>query len=257
MKYILTLLLASGFLFAKPSNTGYSGAPGSKGTCASSCHGSGKGSIIINGLPTEYEPQKTYDIVVTYSSGSKISNFNLSSRVGSSTVVAGTFTAKSNSSLYSINGTESGIHASSNNIDTAKFTWTAPAEGTGNVSFYLAGMQGSTKSGTNTKIVAAVLEKITTNISNNEIPNELTLYQNYPNPFNPTTTISFSIPRESNVTIDVFNLLGQKIFTLVDKVKENGTYKIIFDGSNLAAGAYIYRIQNEGKVFSKKMLLVK
>ena len=55
---------------------------------------------------------------------------------------------------------------------------------------------------------------------------------------------------------EVQEFLGKPMIAIYE-VKENGTYKIIFDGSNLAAGAYIYRIQNEGKVFSKKKLLVK
>jgi len=94
----------------------------------------------------------------------------------------------------------------------------------------------------------------------NEISEEPSLFkleQNYPNPFNPTTTISFSLNQSENVTLNVFNSLGQKVATLVDGVKASGTHSVQFNASSLSSGLYSYQIQANGKVSTKKMLLIK
>jgi len=92
-------------------------------------------------------------------------------------------------------------------------------------------------------------------------PNKFTLYQNYPNPFNPTTTIEFSIPEKSNVTISVFNALGELVTTLVNGSLEAGYQKVSFNASNLTSGTYIYQIKaissNSSFVDTKKMVLIK
>ena len=92
-------------------------------------------------------------------------------------------------------------------------------------------------------------------------PNKFTLYQNYPNPFNPTTTIEFSIPERSNVTISVFNALGELVTTLVNGSLEAGYQKVSFNASNLTSGTYIYQIKaissNRSFVDTKKMILIK
>ena len=84
-----------------------------------------------------------------------------------------------------------------------------------------------------------------------------TLSQNYPNPFNPGTIISYSLQKMSNVKITVYDLLGHEVATLVNGMKPAGTYKVRFDGSNLSSGIYIYKLQSEGKVISRKMALIK
>ncbi len=89
------------------------------------------------------------------------------------------------------------------------------------------------------------------------IPEIFSLSQNYPNPFNPTTNISFTLPRASNVTLEVFNLLGQKVAVLADGMYEAGEHIVTWDASRNASGVYFYRMQAEGFVESKKMLLVK
>jgi len=76
-----------------------------------------------------------------------------------------------------------------------------------------------------------------------EHPKEFLLKQNYPNPFNPTTTIKYQIPELSFVTINVFDVLGNVIETLVDEAKSVGTYKIEFNASTLPSGVYFYRLQ--------------
>ncbi len=83
------------------------------------------------------------------------------------------------------------------------------------------------------------------------------LQQNYPNPFNPSTTINYSIPKSSNVKIEVYNLLGKKISTLVNEFKSAGSYKVKWNAENFSSGIYFYRIQAEGFSETKKMILLK
>ena len=80
---------------------------------------------------------------------------------------------------------------------------------------------------------------------------------NYPNPFNPSTTIHYHIPIDSYVTIDVYDINGQRVKTLVDTNMEAGTHKILFKGRNLSSGLYFYRIRTEQYEMTKKMILVK
>ncbi len=83
------------------------------------------------------------------------------------------------------------------------------------------------------------------------------LYQNNPNPFNPTTIISYSIPRESIVTLKVYDILGRQVATLVNEQKSAGTYKVNFNAENLSSGIYFYSLQTNEKIITKKMLLIK
>jgi hypothetical protein len=88
-------------------------------------------------------------------------------------------------------------------------------------------------------------------------PTEFALQQNYPNPFNPTSVIEYSLPSSSHVLLELYNLLGQKIATLVNDVKAPGFYQVQVDGANLASGVYIYRLTAGQKTFVRKMALVK
>ncbi len=85
------------------------------------------------------------------------------------------------------------------------------------------------------------------------------LDQNYPNPFNPSTTIKYSVPERTQVTIRLMNLLGQEVHTpLVDAVKDPGTYEYDFtDADNLPSGTYIYRMDAGSFSASKRMVLLK
>ena len=90
-----------------------------------------------------------------------------------------------------------------------------------------------------------------------KIPTDFNLGQNYPNPFNPSTTISYSIPREGIVTLKVCDILGEEVVTLVNEEKIPGEYKIKFTGLNLASGIYIYTIKANNFISSKKMIYLK
>jgi len=89
------------------------------------------------------------------------------------------------------------------------------------------------------------------------IPNEFTLGQNYPNPFNPSTTIDYSIPRRSSVTITIFDILGRKVTTLVNSEIDAGNHKVKFDGSSFSSGIYFYQLRIDDYITNKKMILVK
>jgi hypothetical protein len=89
------------------------------------------------------------------------------------------------------------------------------------------------------------------------VPLRFELYNNYPNPFNPATTIDYSIPKTSLVTIKVFDILGREVKTLVNEEKTSGNYSIKFNESGLASGVYFYRLQSGDFVSTKKMLLLK
>lgn len=86
---------------------------------------------------------------------------------------------------------------------------------------------------------------------------EYRLNQNYPNPFNPTTTISYSIPMTSNVSLKIFNVVGREVATLVNESKSAGSYSINFNASGLSSGVYFYQLTTASFSATKKFILVK
>jgi hypothetical protein len=94
------------------------------------------------------------------------------------------------------------------------------------------------------------------------LPSGYVLHQNHPNPFNPTTTIEYSLPRRGHVTVEVFNVLGQRVRTLVDRVESAGSHAVVWNGTDasgepVATGLYLYRLQAGRHIELKKMLLMK
>ncbi len=81
--------------------------------------------------------------------------------------------------------------------------------------------------------------------------------QNFPNPFNPTTTINYQIPKDGQVTIKVFDALGDEVKKLVDEFKPASWYSVVFDASHLSSGIYFYSIHAGDYSAVKKMLLIK
>jgi hypothetical protein len=103
-------------------------------------------------------------------------------------------------------------------------------------------------------------EWLLTDVENNNKPitENYVLEQNYPNPFNPTTVIEFTIQEQYNVSLDVFNSLGQKVATLINKKLNAGNYKYTFDASKLSSGIYFYRLKaGNSLIQNKKMVLLK
>lgn len=89
------------------------------------------------------------------------------------------------------------------------------------------------------------------------IPAVMRLSQNYPNPFNPSTTISFDVPREEYVSLNVYNVIGQEVAVLANGRYAPGSYQAVFDASGLPSGVYIYRLSNGAQSQTKSMLLVR
>ncbi len=120
----------------------------------------------------------------------------------------------------------------------------------------------------NTKYAVALLQKALgwyptdVKLLNGEIPTEFALAQNYPNPFNPTTTIKFSLPEQQRVKLEVFDIVGKLVTTIVDKDLAPGKYDVLWEGKDrsgavVTSGVYLYRLQAGSYSALKKMLLVK
>jgi hypothetical protein len=91
----------------------------------------------------------------------------------------------------------------------------------------------------------------------NELPDKYTLFQNYPNPFNPRTVIGYSLLKNSEVTLKVYDILGKEVATLVNEKQSPGMYEVTFDGTQFPSGIYFYTIETQRNKETKKMLLIK
>jgi hypothetical protein len=117
--------------------------------------------------------------------------------------------------------------------------------------------------GENIKVVSDFpdgINLIPTSSENEEIsiPTEFVLEQNYPNPFNPSTNISYSIARPSEVSIRIYNSIGALVSSINEGSRAPGNYTVTFNASNLATGMYIYTLSADNQIVStKKMLLIK
>ena len=90
-----------------------------------------------------------------------------------------------------------------------------------------------------------------------EVPKDFALRQNYPNPFNPSTNIEFSVPKSEFINLTIYNALGKEISNPVNNELNAGTYKVVFDASNLPSGVYFYKLKTNGFYSTKKMILLK
>ena len=91
----------------------------------------------------------------------------------------------------------------------------------------------------------------------NVIPNSFVLEKNYPNPFNPYTSINYSLSSNGQISLVVYNSLGQIVKTLENGYKQKGSYTVSFDGSALPSGIYFYQLSSRGHIKTEKMSLVK
>ena len=96
----------------------------------------------------------------------------------------------------------------------------------------------------------------------NNIPIGYALEQNYPNPFNPETTIRFSVPKLTNIQINIYNELGQLVRTLVDEIKPAGEYRVIWDGRNgrgeiVSSGVYLYQMRTDRVILQRKIVFLR
>ena len=90
-----------------------------------------------------------------------------------------------------------------------------------------------------------------------QVPDNFVLSQNYPNPFNPSTTIQYSIPESGNVSLQIFNTLGEEVANLVNEYQEPGIYKVNFNAENLSSGVYYYRLESGRFSQTHKMILLR
>ena len=106
---------------------------------------------------------------------------------------------------------------------------------------------------------AVKLKRVLNPVSVDEeiIPEKFSVLQNYPNPFNPSTTISFTLPERGNVSVKVFNMLGEEVARLVNEVKDAGRYNITWNANGFSSGVYFYSVIYNNKSTVKKMLLLK
>ncbi len=125
------------------------------------------------------------------------------------------------------------------------YFWRVSASNPGGTSGYSA--VGSFTTGTGVDAIDAP----------NGIPKVFALYQNYPNPFNPTTTIQYDVPKESHVTITVYDVTGREVATLVNQNQSAGSYSVVFNGSRFASGMYFFRMVAGNYVKTQKMMMVK
>jgi uncharacterized membrane protein len=89
------------------------------------------------------------------------------------------------------------------------------------------------------------------------LPTEFQLSQNYPNPFNGKTTIKYCVPEKMQIRLEVFDSKGNKVKTLVDEIKESGTYKVEFNATEYEKGEYLYKLESRDYFETKKMVLLR
>jgi hypothetical protein len=137
---------------------------------------------------------------------------------------------------------------------TRSFYWIADEEVAG--PFFVTSTRGSKSTTVEVKVVFG--EFTVGSEGETDLPVKVTLYQNYPNPFNPSTTIGFEISRPQNVTLQIFNILGQPVQTLINnELMTAGLKELPFNAHRLSSGVYYYRLVAGDEVLTKKMTLVK
>jgi hypothetical protein len=254
----LILVLLCSWAYGHPYYIGYSGAPGSNGRCASSCHGSSGGTIEISGFPLEYVPGQTYIISISHSGGNPIKQFNGSCRIGDGSENAGVMSAGDNTVTYNTSGETNGIHFSSTDLERGTFDWTAPSEAVGDVTLYIAGHQGS-RSGPNSTLEIVSVERpvgVPDDDDFHATPRLLSL-GNYPNPFNAATVIRYDLPSVSVVTVEIYDILGNQIETLIHGTQPAGIHQVSWDATGWSSGVYFCRVRAGEYRITETMLLLK
>lgn len=113
------------------------------------------------------------------------------------------------------------------------------------------------QSNNNTRFTLTITNEQFVEVPEPELPEVVKLSQNFPNPFNPTTIISYDLPQQNHVTLEVFDITGRYITTLVNEQVQPGSHQVMFDAGNLSSGTYIYRLQAGNSVISKRLTLIK
>jgi len=144
--------------------------------------------------------------------------------------------------------------------DTLHLNFELPSEDTASypVTAHLcADLAGDSHPGNNCDSCSFFYNEVPIRRMGPELPQAYSLSQNYPNPFNPLTQIQYSIPRPGWVRLEVYNILGEKMATLVDRVQQPGNYRIGWDAGDLNSGIYFCRMEAGSFTFTRRMILLK
>ncbi len=249
-----TLILMTAVALALPTYTGYSGAPGTNGTCAGTCHGTSGGTIDVVGFPATYQPGDTYVISVVHHGGSTISNFNASVRIDTGPHTAGAISAGYLTSTYNTGGEPNGVHLTSANQDSCTFNWQAPDTSAGEVRLYLAGLQGSI-SGPNTVLV--LTSSPATGTSESTRRPAATSLNVVPTIADGRVSIRLAAPRGSQPTLRVTDASGRMVARIAAPESDEPVLWLPLgrDGKRLAAGTYIVVLQSNGERLVRKLVL--
>ena len=281
---IRVALLATGLLlgFGATSALAYSGSPPNGRTNApgetncTACHSSfplnsGSGLLSVAGVNGSYQPGQTYDLVIDLEDPD-------ASRWGFEFTVLGT-DGNSVGSLDALDshtqvsngasrdyGKQTSVGTQNGTTGSADWTmrWTAPAEGTGDVTIYLVGNAANGNSSTSGDRIYAVSESWTEGTAS-AAPLALAparLLPNYPNPFNPRTTIAFELREERAVRLLIYGVDGRLVRRLADEVRGEGHHEILWDGRDdtgraAASGTYYYRLEAGDLQETRSMVLVR
>jgi photosystem II stability/assembly factor-like uncharacterized protein len=152
-------------------------------------------------------------------------------------------------------GTDDGVFLSTNDGNA----WTAINAGLTNSFVQTFAIHGTSLFvGTEGGVFSRPLSEMVADVERAEFsPNSFLLEQNFPNPFNPSTTIKYELPRASQVSLSVYDVLGREVSVLVNDRRDAGDYQVKLDGSNLASGVYFYRLQAGDFVATKRLVLLR
>lgn len=114
-----------------------------------------------------------------------------------------------------------------------------------------------TREGGSSRFMLSITPPKNQDQQNTDIPEQVKLNPNYPNPFNPSTTISFELTQQAHVVLNVYTIVGQKVATLVDEVRDVGEHHESWNATDMPSGIYIAQLEVQGKVYIRKMTLIK
>ena len=245
---------------------GMTGAPG-EGTCHN-CHAtfpinSGNGAFAIDG-PITFQGGQTYTISIQISDpGQRRWGFEFTPLdQGTITITDATHTQLSQSGQNGyVKHTSAGTYDDTPDGPTTwSFDWTAPTTPPASITFYAAGNAANSNSANTGDYIytTSFTTNLVTAIDDEAplTPTSLAL-SNFPNPFNPSTTISYQLPHDGQVLVEVYNTSGQRVETLVNGFEMAGYKSINWDASRFPSGVYLYNLTFEGQTISHKMMLVK
>ena len=242
-------------MYSTGSPAGYTGSPSDGSDCSnSSCHANGPATHVTNMFTSDipisgYIPGITYNITVTLTgSGSNTSGFEASPQNATGTLL-GTLIAGTGSQLV---GSEKYVtHSAESTTGTWTFQWMAPIKGTGDVTFYGAGALAFIQT-----VVSSIVIHENTGVGIENVKNEIETVNVYPNPVFENLNISYSLNKESNILIQMFDMNGKLVNTLVNEYLISGKYTKVFTIDNrLEKGIYFVRINKENTSLIKKIIV--